>query len=200
MDIDHVILGVESIEDAVARLSPDLGPSALCSRHPEWGSENAIWLPRLGPYIEVLAGGPLVSPGELHLAWRAADRDDLVLLVERLGAMGVEASEPAEAWGTAPKEQRRTWILSTLPRGAMGGAASLLISHHGWDWRRELAQVTAPRVARVTVESSDPLTRRTELDSAFGPLPSELEVVDGQADRVKSVKVAARGGQRVLLA
>ena len=197
MEIDHVVLGVSSVEETVERLAPVVGEPAFRSGHPDLGSENAIWVLPEGPYLEVLAGSFIADPGTLHLAWSAPDRDTVARVAARLRALGAPAPDPVDAWGTAPDGRRRTWTFCLTP-GALGGAADIVIHHHGWDWRRELAAPTrAARVGRVEVAAVDPGRRRAELEEVLGRLPPEVEVVRAPADGVAAVDLALTDGSVV---
>ena len=197
MEIDHVVLGASSVEETVELLAPVVGEPAFRSRHPELGSENAIWVPPDGPYLEVLAGSFIAEPGTLHLAWAAPDRETVAHVAARLRALGAHAPDPVDAWGTAPDGRRRTWTFCLTPR-SLGGAADIVIHHHGWDWRRELAAPTkVARVVRVEVAALDPERRRAELEEALGGLPPEVEVVPAPADGVAAVDLALADGSVV---
>jgi catechol 2,3-dioxygenase-like lactoylglutathione lyase family enzyme len=149
--LDHVIVAVADLDAAVATYETILGlPAAIRSEHPAYGTRNAIFLFRQGPFLELLAPQSGVTGGFAGRLCNALARkgdglfgmalapDGLDAAIGRLRTLGLDVPDAIEGSGVSPDGSTRRWRGTMLQPSVWHGAVSMLIEYHDLAWRTEL--------------------------------------------------------------
>lgn len=212
MNLDHVIVGVADLDAATARFETILGlPAAVRSDHPTYGTRNALFLFKHGPYLELLglrpdAAGGFVTPLRDFLARRgdglygiALAPADIDAAVARLRNRGYDVAEARRGTGVDAGGRERAWRNTRLPAEALNNSFSLLIEHEGWDWRTDLRREVSPARAgsaatgihHVVFDTPDARQNSLEWQRRFGLEPSETI----ESERMGATVIVHRAGE-----
>lgn len=207
MQLDHVIIGVSDLDAATGTFATLLGrPAAVRSDHPTYGTRNALFLFDEGPYLELLglqeggAGGSFVTPLRDFLTSKgeglyglALAPDDIDAAVERLRSLGFKVRDAAPGTGVSADGRAREWRNTRLAPDVWHGSFSLLIEHHGWDWRTDLrvppvperADSAATGIHHVVFDVIDAATASALWAERFGLTCSEVIVSEAFGAEVR---------------
>lgn len=204
-DFDHLLVGVDDLERAIAWFEASLGVRAAPGgRHAIWGTHNALL--SLGPrrYLEIMALDPS-APSEatalgaktfglgpdrpMHVMGWCAGASDLEARVADAGRAGIDIGAPIEGGRDRPDGTRVRWRI-TPPLFLGDGLVPFFI-----DWMESVhPSVDAPagaRLSRLEGEHPDPerLWRMlaavgVRLSVSRGPRARLIVTIDGPAGSI----------------
>lgn len=185
--LDHLIVGVPSLERGVAWLERGTGVrAAVGGRHPQWGTHNALASLGGGAYLELIARDPAAAaPARLPFGLAAVEEDprligwavrtaDVDTAVAAARALGHDPGDPVTMHRRTADGELVSWRLTS--NASEGGPVPFLID---WGATRHPSE-GAPaglRLVHVVATHPDPGALRARL-AALGV---GVEVVAAEA-------------------